>query len=234
MIFQTFLKYSHLLWPNSLVKIKEKATLIVEMLQSFFGRIPEKCRTNINVERQLTTLHEFIEGNTSSRLNYELTDDIYLLEYMDHLDKHLSDAPRYLVKPDPFFTKEIKMLQKTDRYLRQLLFIQKKIRFLRYLYDTIINGYINHVKLKGLQTRIMFMAENVGHFCLALWVDEDENDVLKIESKPPYLLFLVVLVEMEMKKIVFRELKVSKYTKSKTLKDKKLPKGYFHIISTVC
>ncbi|KAH0710843.1 hypothetical protein KY284_012270 [Solanum tuberosum] len=211
---QTFLKYSHVLWPNFLVKIKEKATLIVEMLQLIFGGIPDECRTNINVERLLSTLREFIEGNTSSRLNYEL-DDIYLLEYMDHLDKNLNDAPRYLVKSDPFLIKEIKMLRKTDRYLRQLIFIQKKIRFLRYLYDTIINGYIDHEKLNGLQTRIKFMAENVGHFCLALWVNNDEDDALNIESKPPYLLFLVVLVELEMKKIFLRELKASKQTKLK-------------------
>ncbi|KAH0637600.1 hypothetical protein KY289_037515 [Solanum tuberosum] len=222
---RTFLKYDHVLGPDPLVKIKKKAKLIMEML--VFGGVPDECITNINVERQVSQLQEFIEGNTSSGLNYEL-DDTYLLEYMDYLDKNLIDAPRYLVKSDPFLIKEIKILEKTDRYLRQLIFIQKKMRFLRYLYGTEINGYIDHEKLKGLQTRIQFMAENVGQYCLALWVCEDENDTYNIESKPPYLLFLVALVEQEMKKIFLGELKTSKYAKSRTFKEKKLPKGLSH------
>ncbi|XP_049347753.1 putative late blight resistance protein homolog R1A-3 [Solanum verrucosum] len=247
--FRTFLKNHHVLWPDSLVKITKKAKLIVEMLA--FGGIPEECRTNIYGERLVSQLWEFIEGSASSMLNYE-SDDSYLIEYMDYLEKNLNDAP-YLVKSDPFLIKETKILQKTDRYLRQLIFIQKKMRFLRYLYSTEINGYVNHEKLKGLLTRIQFMAENVGHFCPALWVNEDEDDAdskkdendtdsdeddtdskedgddtFNIESKLPYLLFLIVLVELEMKKIFLCELKASKFTQSRTFKDKKLPKGFSH------
>ncbi|MCD7464716.1 hypothetical protein HAX54_053282 [Datura stramonium] len=253
---RTFLKYHHVLRPDSLVKIIEKAKLIVEVL--VYGGIPDECRTNINLERLVAHLREFIEGNTSSTLNSEL-DDFYLLEFMDYLDKNLNDALRYLVKADPFLIKEIKILQ-------------KKMRFLRYLYGTEINGYVDHDKLKGLQTRIQFMAENVGHFCLAVWVNDDEDcadskededdtdlkeegdDTFNIEkleccedfisasedendkdedeedisNKPPYLLCLIVLVELEMKKIFLGELKASKYTKSRTFKDKKLPNGFTH------
>ncbi|KAH0636339.1 hypothetical protein KY290_036771 [Solanum tuberosum] len=72
------------------------------------------------------------------------------------------------------------------------------------------------------------MAENVGNFCLSLWVNEDEDDTLNIKSKPPYLLFLVVLVELEMKKIFLGELKASKYAKSKTFRENKLPKRLSH------
>ncbi|KAH0730627.1 hypothetical protein KY289_001815 [Solanum tuberosum] len=90
------------------------------------------------------------------------------------------------------------------------------------------------------------MAENVGHFCLTLWVNEDEDDAdskkdeddtdskedgddtFNIESKLPYLLFLIVLVELEMKKIFLSELKALKFTQSRTFKDMKLPKGFSH------
>ncbi|KAK4737811.1 hypothetical protein R3W88_001508 [Solanum pinnatisectum] len=179
--FRTFLKNHCVLWPDSAVKITKKAKSIVEMLA--FGGIPEECRTNIYMERQVSQLWEFIEN--------------------------LNNAPRYLVKVDPFLIKETKIPQKTDRYLRQLIFIQKKMRFLRYLYSTEINGY--------------FMAENVGHFCLALWVNEDEDD-----SKLSYLLFLIVLVELEMKKIFLCELKASKFAQSRNYQKD------FHIISMVC
>ncbi|MCD7462239.1 hypothetical protein HAX54_048116 [Datura stramonium] len=45
-----------------------------------------------------------------------------------------------------------------------------------------------------------------------------EGDTFNIESKPPYLLFLVVLVELEMKKIILDELKASRSTIKKTSK----------------
>ncbi|KAG5632696.1 hypothetical protein H5410_004413 [Solanum commersonii] len=60
--------------------------------------------------------------------------------------------------------------------------------------------------------------------------DEDEVDTYEYDifNKPPFLLFLIVLVEMEMKKIFLSELKASKFTQSRTFKDKKLPKGFYH------
>ncbi|KAG5588795.1 hypothetical protein H5410_049229 [Solanum commersonii] len=78
------------------------------------------------------------------------------------------------------------------------------------------------------------MANNVGQLCLDVSVyvvefvnnnDEAEDDIL---NKPPYLLCLIVLVELEMKKIFLGELKASKFVQSKTFKDKKLPKGFSH------
>ncbi|XP_049387046.1 putative late blight resistance protein homolog R1A-3 [Solanum stenotomum] len=86
-------------------------------------------------------------------------------------------------------------------------------------------GYIDHEKLEGLQARIQFMADNVGQFCLALWVVVGTDDIL---SKTHYLLSLIVLVELEMKKIFLGELKASKYAKSRTFKNKKLPQGVSH------
>ncbi|OIS98991.1 putative late blight resistance protein -like r1a-6 [Nicotiana attenuata] len=204
---RTFIKYYHFLLPDSLAKIIKKAQLIVEMLHSVFGGIPDECKTNLNVERLVSHLLEFIGGNASSRYNYELNDS-YLSEYMDCLVKNLNDI---------------------YRCLKQVKIIQKKMRFLRYLYATEMNGYIDHEKLEGLETRIRFMADNVGQFCFSLWIlDEDEDDLNNILSKPPYLLCLIMLVELEMKKIFRGELKGSKFTQSRTFKDKKLPKGFLH------
>ncbi|KAM3249949.1 putative late blight resistance protein R1B-17 [Capsicum annuum] len=99
------------------------------------------------------------------------------------------------------------------------------MRFQRYLYGAEINGYVDHEKLEGLETRIKFLADNVGQFCLVIWRKEDR---VNIKSKPPHLLCLVVLVELEMKKIFLCELKASKFTQSRTFNDKKLPKGFSH------
>uniref|UniRef100_M1B9M3 Tospovirus resistance protein A n=1 Tax=Solanum tuberosum TaxID=4113 RepID=M1B9M3_SOLTU len=235
--FRTFINYSDTLVPNGffMVKMKKKAQLIEVMFYSVHGET--ETTTYLNVERLVSQLREFVEGNTSSRLNYEL-DDFHLLDYMDYLNKNLNDALRYLVKFGHVLIKEIKMLQ-------------KKMRYLRYLYGTELNSYVDHEKLIGLRTRIQFMAENVGHFCLSLWVnkddvdlkeDEDDADLKELEDdtdkdleedgddtfcfeiEPPYLLFLVVLVELEMKKIFLSELKASKFTRSRTFKDKKLLK----------
>ncbi|PHT86723.1 hypothetical protein T459_08829 [Capsicum annuum] len=73
-----------------------------------------------------------------------------------------------------------------------------------------------------------FLADNVGRFCLPISLNEDGADTFNIKSKPPYLLFLVVLVELEMKNIFLCELKASKFIQSRTFKDKKLPKGFLH------
>ncbi|KAH0664906.1 hypothetical protein KY285_026112 [Solanum tuberosum] len=91
-----------------------------------------------------------------------------------------------------------------------------------------INGYVDHEKLEFLETRIQFMANNVEQFCCAVSFSIDEEDEYVIWDKPPYLLCLVVLVELEMKKIFLGELKASKFTQSRTFKDNKLPKGLSH------
>ncbi|PHT63830.1 hypothetical protein T459_32359 [Capsicum annuum] len=64
-----------------------------------------------------------------------------------------------------------------NRFIKKLKVVQKKMRFFRYLYVTEINGYVDHEKMEGLETRIQFMADNVGQFCLALSSYEDENEV---------------------------------------------------------
>ncbi|KAG5588706.1 hypothetical protein H5410_049140 [Solanum commersonii] len=142
-------------------------------------------------------------GNTSLSYNYELN-DFDLSKYMDCLGKILND---------------------------KLKIVQKKLRVLKYTHATEINGYVNYEKLECLETRVQFMANNVGQFCLAI-LDygaaievKDENDIF---NKPPCLLSLIVLVEFEMKKIFPVELKASKFTQSKTFKDKKLLKGFSH------
>ncbi|MCE0481070.1 hypothetical protein HAX54_038467 [Datura stramonium] len=56
--------------------------------------------------------------------------------------------------------------------------------------------------------------------------DSDEDDVL---SEPRYLLCLIVLVELEMKKIFLGELMASKFSQSRTFKDKKLPKSLYYL-----
>ncbi|PHT39464.1 hypothetical protein CQW23_23037 [Capsicum baccatum] len=137
---RTFIMYNHVLLPDSLVKITRTAQQIVEALD--FGRITDECRTNINEERLVSQLQEFVEGNISSMCNFEL-DNSDPTKYMDYLDMNLNDLLRLLFgKPD---TNMLKM---------QLTYIQKRMRFLRYLYGTEINGCVGHEKLKGLRSQI--------------------------------------------------------------------------------
>ncbi|KAK4732901.1 hypothetical protein R3W88_025889 [Solanum pinnatisectum] len=147
--WRTFIKYHHVLLPDSLVKLVKNAKLFVRMLHRVFDGIPDECKINVNLERLVSELLKFTDGNiTILRYDYE---------------------------------------------------------FLRYLYATEINGCVDHEKLECLKTRIQFMANNVGQFCLDVSVyvaefvnnnDEAEDDIL---NKPPYLLCLIVLVELEMK-----------------------------------
>ncbi|KAH0634526.1 hypothetical protein KY284_037312 [Solanum tuberosum] len=110
------------------------------------------------------------------------------------------------------------------------------MRFLRYIYTTEINGNVNYEKLECLETRIQFIANTVGQFCLAVldYVADiefsDKNDIFNI---PPYLLSLIVFVELEMKKIFHGELKASKFTQSKTFKDRKLPKDFSQLLHSL-
>ncbi|PHT38878.1 hypothetical protein CQW23_22451 [Capsicum baccatum] len=127
----------------------------------------------------------------------------YLLEYMDYLDQNLNDAPRYLNE------------------------------VCEYLYGAEINDYVDHEKLEDLETRIKFLAENVGQFCFAIWVNEEGDDLFDIENKSSYLLFLAVLVELEMKRIFLSELSASKFIQSRTFKEKKLPKGFLHNLNSL-
>ncbi|KAM3327418.1 hypothetical protein P3S67_002544 [Capsicum chacoense] len=208
----TFIMYNHVLLPDSLVKITRTAQQIVEALD--FCRITDECRTNINAERLVSQLQEFVEGNISSMYNFEL-DDSDPTKYMDYLDMNLNDLLRLLFgKPD------------TNMLKKQLTYIQKRMRFLRYLYGTEINGCVGHEKLKGLRSQIQLMAENLGHFYLSLSLDEDHTLVSSC-------LCLIVVVELEMKKIFRGELKASKFTQSKTFREKKLPKGFSHNLGSL-
>ncbi|MCE3050491.1 hypothetical protein HAX54_047348 [Datura stramonium] len=199
------------------------------MLHQIFDGIPGEYITNLNVETLESHLVEFVEHNTSSRFNYEL-EDSYLLQYMEYLDKNLNDVLMSMDMPGLSFENKLHIIEEI-RFLKLVKIIQKKMKFLRYLYATEINGYVDHEKLECLETRIQFMANNVGQLCLAFWVndvDEFDNYVDDILNKPPYLLSLNVLVELEMKKIFLGELKASKFTRSKTFKEEKLPKGFSH------
>ncbi|XP_049364223.1 putative late blight resistance protein homolog R1A-3 [Solanum verrucosum] len=222
-VFRTFVKYHHVLLPDPLDKLIENAKWTVNMLQWALSRIPKERKTNLNLERLESHLLKIFEGTTCLSYNYELN-DFDLLKYMDCLEKNLNDVLMMCLEKGSTRLK-IKSI------IMQLKIVQKKMRFLRYLYATEINGFVNHEKLECLETRIEFMADNVGQYCLAVLVYvaamgvREKDDIL---NKPPYLLSLIVLVEMEMKKIFLGELKASKFTRSKTFKDKKLPKGFSH------
>ncbi|KAK4732063.1 hypothetical protein R3W88_025051 [Solanum pinnatisectum] len=157
------LKYHHILLPDSLVKLTEKAKWIVEMLQWVLDGIPNERKTNLNLRRLESHLLEFFEGKTSFLYNYELN-DFDLSKYMDDLGKNLNDVLTIL-------------LEKVDTYMTQ------------------INGYVNHEKLECLETRIQFMGNNV---------DTYDTYEYYLFDKPPYVLFLIVLVELEMKKIFLK------------------------------
>ncbi|XP_059289534.1 LOW QUALITY PROTEIN: putative late blight resistance protein homolog R1A-3 [Lycium ferocissimum] len=232
-LLRTFIKYHHLLLPDSLVKITKKVQLVGEMLHSVFDGNSDECKTNLNVERLVSQLLKFVKGNTSSVSIFELNDSD-LLEYMDFLGKNLNDVLMWLELDASNPSSADEQILQYNRSLKQVKMIQKKMRFLRYLYVTEINGFVDHQKLEGLQTRMQFMVDNVGQFCLAIFVlkDSDDTNIYEVAddilSKLPYLLGLIVLVELEMKKIFLGELKASKFTQSRTFKDKKLPKGFSH------
>ncbi|KAF3658458.1 hypothetical protein FXO38_13188 [Capsicum annuum] len=83
-LLRTFVKYSHPLWPNSIVKITKKARRIVKMLWGNFFGIPDECNTNLDLKRLESQLLEVIDGNTSLSYNSELNGSD-LLEHMDCL-----------------------------------------------------------------------------------------------------------------------------------------------------
>ncbi|WMV48514.1 hypothetical protein MTR67_041899 [Solanum verrucosum] len=237
-VLKTFIKFHHVLLCDSIVKHKKNAKLTMAILHQELEGIPDECKTNLNQERLETHLLEFLERDTILNNNYELN-NLDLSECMDCLGKNLNDViilSLEWVRSDP---PEENL--EVHRFIKELKIVQKILRFLTYLYATEINGYVNHEKLECLETRIQFMANNVGHFCLAFSniingidededkdEDEDENKYNDILNTPPYLLFLIVLVELEMKKIFLSELKASKFTHSRTFKDKKLPKRFSH------
>ncbi|KAM3327407.1 hypothetical protein P3S67_002533 [Capsicum chacoense] len=99
-------------------------------------------------------LLESVEGSTNIRYNYELN-----VSYC--LDKNLND---YLImclarcRFEHALTNEQTL--EINRFIKKLKVVQKKMRFFRYLYVTEINGYVDHEKMEGLETRIQFMADN--------------------------------------------------------------------------
>ncbi|KAM3326837.1 hypothetical protein P3S67_001963 [Capsicum chacoense] len=269
---RTFIKYHHVLSPDFFVKITKKLLKWTAEMHEF-SIILGDHKTMLEVERLVSQLPNFIESNTSSMCSFELNDSNQS-ECMDSLGKNLNNVLMCLEVDwsDPDSTNE--QILQYSRAIKQVKIIQKKIRFLRYLYATEINGYVDHEKLEGLRTRIQFMANDVIQFCRASvkyvvfkyngdeddddsedynGEDEDEDDDENSEdenededdnsedededesededdilNKPPYLLCLIALVELEMKKIFLSELKASKFTRSRTFKDKKLPKGFPH------
>ncbi|KAG5598545.1 hypothetical protein H5410_029915 [Solanum commersonii] len=183
------------------------------LLHVVFRGIPDERKINLNLERLESYLLEFIE---------ELNDS-----YLDWLGKNLNYVLVFL----EFFPPQNKANFEINGIIKQVKIIQKKMRFLGYLYATEINGFVDHEKLEFLETQIQFMANNVEQFCRSFSIDEEDEDF--ILDKPPYLLCLIVLVELEMKKIFLGELKASKFTQSRTFKDNKLPKGLSHHLQTI-
>ncbi|WMV33649.1 hypothetical protein MTR67_027034, partial [Solanum verrucosum] len=234
-VFKNFMKYHHVLLPDSFVKLTKKAKLTMKMLQLLFRRIPKVQKANLNLERLESYLLEFFEGKTSLSYNYE-KNDFDLSKYMDCVGNNLNDVLMLLLEGVMSGSPEEKLA--IHRFIKQLKIVQKKMSFLRYLYATEINGNVDEEKLECLETQIQFMANNVVQLCHVVSVnvvadfvnDKDEFDRYEYDifNKPPYLLCLIVLVELEMKKIFLSELKASKFTQSRTFKGKKLPKGFSH------
>uniref|UniRef100_M1AV52 Tospovirus resistance protein A n=1 Tax=Solanum tuberosum TaxID=4113 RepID=M1AV52_SOLTU len=200
-VFRTFIKYHDVLLPDSLVELRKSAKLTGEILHRVLDRIPYKCKTNLNLERLESHLLEFFQGNTSLSYTYELN-DFDLSKYMDCLEKILNDVLMMFVDKGRSCHSKKKLA--IHRSIKELKIVQKKMRILKYIYATEINGYVDYEKLECLETRIQFMTNNVGQYCLAVldYVAEGEvNEENDIFSKPPYLLSLIVFVELEMKKL---------------------------------
>ncbi|KAG5568200.1 hypothetical protein H5410_064787 [Solanum commersonii] len=91
-------------------------------------------------------------------------------EMLDHLRriKNLNDVWMVLLEKVRYVPLEENL--EMHKFTKQLKIVQKKMGFLRYLYDTEINGYVNHEKLECLETRIQFMANNEGQLYLAVSV----------------------------------------------------------------
>ncbi|WMV48528.1 hypothetical protein MTR67_041924 [Solanum verrucosum] len=242
-VLEIVVMYHNFLLPDSRDIIIQKANWIVKMHRWVLDRIPvpDECKTNLNLGRLFSHLFKFFEGKTNLSYNYELK-DFDLSKYMDFLGKTLNDVLMVLLEEEVRYDPPEENLE-MHVFIKQLKIVQKKMKFLRHLYDTEINGYINHEKLECLETRIQFMANNVGQLCIAVSVilfsdfvdDTNEGEVDRYDTykyyifdKSPYVLCLIVLVELEMKKIFLSELKASKFTQSRTFKDKKLPKEFSH------
>lgn len=200
--FRTFIKYHHVLFPDSLVKLTKNAKSTAEMLHWVFDGIPNECKTNLYLERLESHLLELFEGNSSLSYNCQLN-DFDLSEYMNCLGKNLNDLLMMFLERGRSGHPEENLA--IHRSIKQLKIVQKKMKLLRYLYATEINGYVNDEKLEYLETRIQFMSNNMGQLCLAVSViivadfeddtDEDEYDKNEddISNKPPSLLCLIVL-----------------------------------------
>nr|ANJ02816.1 RGA 3.2 [Solanum demissum] len=240
-VLRTFIKCHCVLFSDSSVKLTKNAKSIVRMLRRVFQGTSyikvDKCSYELVRERQVPHLLEFFEGNTNISYNYELN-DFDLSECMDCLGKNLNDMIMMFLERVRFDPPEKNPA--IHRFIMQLKIVHKKMKFLRYLYATEINSYVDDEKLECLETRIQFMASNVGQLCLSVSVNVDADFLYNthngevepygcdILNKPSYLLCLIVLVELEMKKIFLNELKASKFIQSKTFKDKKFPKEFSH------
>ncbi|KAG5593747.1 hypothetical protein H5410_034979 [Solanum commersonii] len=172
---KTFIMYHHLLLPNFLVKITEKAKSTVKMLHIVFGGI---CESNFNVEK----------------LESELLESI--------LSSWLTMSDKYV-----FLFGFVGMKKKQIQQKKQM---QKE--------DSEEAFYEEDSEETDSEEEETYSEETDSK--------EDEND---ISRKPCYLLFLVVLVELEMQKIILGELKASKFAQSRIFisstneKLKKLP-----------
>ncbi|PHT58952.1 hypothetical protein CQW23_01315 [Capsicum baccatum] len=143
-LLRTFVKNSHFLWSNSIVKITKKARRIVKMLCGDFVGIPDECKTNLDLKRLESQLLKVIDGNTSLSYNSELNGSD-LSKYMDCLGENLNDV---LLR----HRESNRSYLERNQFTKQLEIVQKKMKVFRYLYATKINGYVNHEKLECLET----------------------------------------------------------------------------------
>ncbi|KAM3357273.1 hypothetical protein P3S68_023987 [Capsicum galapagoense] len=149
-LLRTFVKYHHVLLPDSTVILTKTTNLILKMLHQDFNLIPYECTTNLNLERLKSHLFEFIEGNTSLSYNSELN-GFDLSEYMDCLGENLNDVLKcHRELNGPYL--------EINQFIKEL-----------------------EIKLECLETRLRFMANNVGQFCLTVLVDvKSEDDIFNI------------------------------------------------------
>ncbi|KAH0637585.1 hypothetical protein KY290_037933 [Solanum tuberosum] len=222
-VLRTFIKCHRVLFSDSSVKLTKNAKSIVRMLRRVFQGTSyikvDKYSYELIRERQVPHLLEFFE------------------EYMDCLGKNLNDMIMMFLERVRYDPPEENLA--IFRFIMQLKIVHKKMKFLRYLYATEINSYVDDEKLECLETRIQFMASNVGQLCLSVtvnvvadFVDNTHKDEVEpygcgILNKPSYLICLIVLVELEMKKIFLNELKASNFYSIKNIQGQEIAKRIF-------
>ncbi|KAM3327392.1 hypothetical protein P3S67_002518 [Capsicum chacoense] len=177
------------------------------LLPNSIVKITKKAR---RIVKMLHSVYDGIPDEFKTNLNLERLES-HLLEF---IDGDTSFRHNYVLNVSDL----LEYMDCLDKNLNDVRMCPNGHMFLG------INRFIK--QLKTIQKKMRFLRY--------FYVYEDENDkdedVNDILSKPPYLLFLVVIVELEMQKIFLGELKTSKFGQSRTFSDRKLPKGFsYHL-----